>query len=236
MKQGGRFLETGSLPVTDQIRTWTGDFGREYTDRNAQTPAELDDFYRENYGRSRFDLNEHFLRGVPKHARVLEVGCNMGTQLLLLKQMGYTRLCGIEIQDYALKLARVRLEGVQLIQASALSIPFPDQHFDLVFTSGVLIHIAPPDLPHALSEIHRCSRSWIWGFEYYSHEPTEICYRGHNNLLWKMDYASRYLNQFADLELVEEQRVPYLNSENVDSMFLLRRRGQGGVNTTVAWN
>jgi pseudaminic acid biosynthesis-associated methylase len=208
---------------TDQIRTWTGNFGREYTDRNAQSPADLDEFYRQTYGISRRQLNESFLRLIPKQARILEVGCNMGTQLLLLTEMGYRELYGIEIQSYALDLAQRRLPEAELKQASALSIPFPDQHFDLVFTSGVLIHISPSDLPKALREIYRCSRHWIWGFEYYSPNPTEISYRGHNNLLWKMDYASRYLQEFSDLDLVKEEHVPYLESANVDSMFLLKR-------------
>jgi hypothetical protein len=52
---------------------------------------------------------------------------------------------------------------------------------------------------------------------------TEIDYRGHGELLWKMDYAREYLGRFDDLELVLEQRLPYLENENVDSMFLLKR-------------
>ena len=42
---------------TEQVRTWSGDFGREYTDRNIYTPAELDELYRRNYGVSRTELN-----------------------------------------------------------------------------------------------------------------------------------------------------------------------------------
>jgi pseudaminic acid biosynthesis-associated methylase len=217
-------LGTDLLTETDQIRTWKGDFGREYTDRNDQSPAALDRFYQESYGITRRQLNELFLAEVPKPARILEVGCNVGTQLLMLHEMGYGKLHGIEIQNYALERATIRLPQAELTQASALSIPYPDQHFDLVFTSGVLIHLAPTDLARALEEIYRCSRRWIWGFEYYAPEVTEICYRGHKNLLWKMDYAEKYQRQFRDLDLVREQRLQYLNSDNVDSMFLLRRR------------
>ena len=101
---------------------------------------------------------------------------------------------------------------------------FPDGHFDLVFTSGVLIHIAPADLPNALSEIHRCSNSFIWGMEYFSGEPTSVNYRDHEALLWKMDYAKRYLDQFDDLELIKAESLPYLKNSNVDSMFLLRKK------------
>jgi hypothetical protein len=94
----------------------------------------------------------------------------------------------------------------------------------LVFTSGVLIHIAPDDLPGAIGEIHRCSSDYIWGLEYYSSESTEVSYRGHQELLWKMDYARLYLNRFDDLEPVKMEQLPYLDNANVDSMFLLRKK------------
>lgn len=209
---------------TDQIRTWTGNFGQEYTDRNDYSPATLDEAYQQIYGVTRRALNQEFLQGVPKDARILEVGCNMGTQLLSLREMGFTNLYGVEIQSYALERAKARLGDANLDLASAFAIPYPDQHFDLVFTSGVLIHIAPSDLPAAMDEIYRCTKQWIWGLEYYAPEMTEINYRGHRNLLWKADYARAYLERFKDLELTRERRLPYLDNENMDSMFLLRRR------------
>ena len=213
---------------TEQIRTWTGGFGREYTDRNAYAPAELDELYRRNYGVTRTEINRRFLEDIPRDARILEVGCNMGNQLLLLSEMGFTSLYGIEIQSYALDRAKERIPGATLTQASAAGIPHEDQFFDLVFTSGVLIHIAPSDVPAALAEIHRCAKQWIWGFEYYAPETTEVTYRGHTSLLWKTDYARQYLDQFRDLELMREERLRYLENENVDTVFLLRRRDLRG--------
>jgi pseudaminic acid biosynthesis-associated methylase len=209
---------------TAQVQVWTGDFGRQYTDRNAYTTAELDELYRRNYGITRTEINQRCLKDVSRSARILEVGCNMGTQLLLLEQMGFSNLYGIEIQSYALKRARERLASAVLSEASAFAIPYPDSFFDLVFTSGVLIHIAPADLPSALAEIHRCARQWIWGFEYYAPETTEVVYRGHKSLLWKTDFARAYLEQFQDLQLVREDRFRYLDHENVDTAFLLSRK------------
>lgn len=209
---------------TDQIRTWTGDFGRQYTDRNTYSPAELDEFYCRTWGITRTELNQHSLEGIPPDARILEVGCNMGTQLLVLQEMGFTNLHGIEIQSYALNRAKQRVSHAVLTQASAFAIPYEDQFFDVVFTSGVLIHIAPADLPVAMEQIHRCSKRWIWGFEYYAPETIEVPYRGHTGLLWKTDYARLYQQQFADLELVREDRYRYLENQNVDSSFLLRRK------------
>lgn len=209
---------------TDQTREWTGSFGKEYTERNTFTPAELDALYDRNYGITRRALNLRFLGDLSKCARILEVGCNVGNQLLVLQEMGFTNLFGIEIQSYALERARSRVPDAKFTQASVLAIPYPDQNFDLVFTSGVLIHIAPPNVPVALTEIHRCAKTWVWGSEYYAPRMTEVSYRGHNSLLWKTDYAQLYVERFPDLELVSEQRLRYLENENVDTMFLLRRR------------
>jgi pseudaminic acid biosynthesis-associated methylase len=208
---------------TPQIEKWTGDFGREYTDRNEASLEGLDNLYRQNYGITRSALNDEFLKGLPRDAKILEVGSNIGNQLLMLQRSGFKDLHGIEIQDYALQRARLRLQNVELKQASAFEIPYPDGFFDLVFTSGVLIHIHPNDLPKAVGQIYRCASNYIWGLEYYSPQPAEVSYRGSAELLWKMDYANFYRSQFPDLELVKEKRIPYSQDTNVDSMFLLRR-------------
>jgi len=208
---------------TAQMRVWQGEFGRAYTDRNTLEMAELDALWSRNYGVSRSAINQMFLEGIPQSASFLEVGCNVGNQLLLLQAQGYTQLTGIELQSYALAGARSRLKGVALEQGSALALPFEDQAFDVVFTSGVLIHIAPDDLPQAMSEIHRCARHYIWGAEYFSSELTAVNYRGNDDLLWKMDYARKYLTLFDDLELVKERRFQYLENDNVDTVFLLKK-------------
>lgn len=208
---------------TAQTRVWQGEFGRAYTDRNTLEMAELDALWSRNYGVSRSAINQMFLEGIPRSASFLEVGCNVGNQLLLLQAQGYTQLTGIELQSYALARARSRLKGIALEQGSALALPFGDQAFDVVFTSGVLIHIAPDDLPQAMSEIHRCARHYIWGAEYFSPDLTAVNYRGNDDLLWKMDYARKYLTLFHDLELVKERRFQYLENDNVDTVFLLKK-------------
>jgi pseudaminic acid biosynthesis-associated methylase len=213
--------------ATPQLGEWCGEFGREYTVRSCLTPEQVDALWEKNYGISRTELNRHFLGNIPADARILEVGCNIGNQLLLLQRLGYSNLYGVDVQDYALEMARSRTKNVNLTQASSFALPYEDKYFDLVFTSGVLIHVSPKDLAAALDEIYRCAKSYIWGSEYYASSMTEINYRGHRELLWKMDYAREYLGRFDDLELILEQRLPYLENQNVDSMFLLRRVAKG---------
>ena len=153
--------------MTKQMEEWAGKFGEEYTDRNLMSLDELDQLYTDKFGISRTELNKEFLDDL-KINRILEVGCNVGNQLLLLKKMGYPNLWGIELQDYAVEIARKRTSGINIVKSSAFDIPFKDSYFDLVFTSGVLIHISPDDIDNALDEMYRCTNKYIWGFEYYS--------------------------------------------------------------------
>jgi pseudaminic acid biosynthesis-associated methylase len=208
---------------TAQSEVWGGEFGREYTDRNTFEIDTLEALYQKNYGVTRKQINERFLRGVPRDASFLEVGCNTGNQLLLLRRTGYFNLSGIELQPYALDIAKSRAHDISWMQGSVLALPYGDKSFDVVFTSGVLIHVAPEDLPRAMDEIHRCAKTYIWGLEYYAPEVTAVKYRGNDGLLWKMDYARRYVERFKDLQLVDEQRIPYVESPNVDTVFLLTK-------------
>ncbi len=216
----------GNLPETKQSEKWRGEFGKEYSERNLLGPEDLDKIYQRNYGVTRTALNRRFLADIPRSVSILEVGCNLGNQLILLKQMGFENLSGIEIREEIVEKAHSRVPWATVMEGSALKIPFDDARFDLVFTSGLLIHIAPQDLRVAMNEIHRCAKRWIWGFEYCAPQMTEVVYRGQAGLLWKADYAHLYAQSFPDLELVLEQRLKYLENDNVDSMFLLRSKGQ----------
>ena len=208
---------------TEQIKFWQGEFGKEYTERNSYSTKDWDDFYRRIWGVTRSALNEEFLAAIPRDAKILEVGCNVGQQLRHLQLMGFKNLYGIEIQRYAVEKAKHSTEGINIIGGSAFDIPFQSEWFDVVFTSGVLIHIHPSNLNKALSEIYRCSKKFIWGFEYYAPELTEIEYRGNKGVLWKADYALLYQKAFDDLKIVKQRNIKYVQDANVDKMFLLEK-------------
>jgi pseudaminic acid biosynthesis-associated methylase len=191
-------------------------------ERNLLDPPEVDNLYQGKYGVTRTALNQTFLADLPRSASILEVGCNLGNQLMILEQMGFKNVTGIEIHKEIVKEAKLVCLGATVLEGSALKIPFGDAKFGLVFTSGLLIHIAPRDLSVVMHEIYRCSKSWIWGLEYCAPETTEVLYRGQAGLLWKADFARIYTESFLDLELMLERRLSYL--ENEDSMFLLRRK------------
>lgn len=211
--------------VAEQTIRWMGEFGREYTDRNALPLDELERLYEARYGVTRTGLNQLFLQGIDPSISVLELGSNVGDLLRLLQEMGFKKLSGIEVRGCATRLSKTRSRNIDIIQATVFNIPCRAKSFDLVFTSGLLIHVGPSNIVRAMTEIHRCSREYIWGFEYYAAKCTEITYREHKDLLWKADFAKLYLDIFNDLELVREKRFEYLdNPSNLDSMFLLRKQ------------
>jgi pseudaminic acid biosynthesis-associated methylase len=122
--------------------------------------------------------------------------------------------------------AKSRFEDLTILQGSGFEIPFKTEIFDLVFTSGVLIHIAPPDLPIVMREIYRCSSQYIWGLEYYAESMVEVRYRGNTGVLWKGDFASIFLRSFPDLTLIKKRFYPYVNDHergNLDCMYLLKK-------------
>jgi pseudaminic acid biosynthesis-associated methylase len=211
------------MKQTQQMEAWSGTFGRAYTDRNALSLEELEALYQREFGLGRRAMNQEFLAALPRDIRVLEVGSNVGNQLLLLQSMGFARLYGIELQPYAVELSKRRTHGINIIEGSAFDLPYRDGFFDLVFTSGVLIHLSPEDIGTALDEIHRCTSCYIWGMEYFSETCEEVSYRGEQGLLWKCNFPQLYLERFSDLRLVREVRYPRTDGANEDVMFLLER-------------
>jgi pseudaminic acid biosynthesis-associated methylase len=177
--------------MMDQLRIWEGEFGKDYTDRNV-----ID-------WRTRLRAFRQMLDGLPIK-RVLEVGCNRGHNLVCLAELlgEESEVVGVEPNRYALELARASSVKVGVLYGHAFDLPFKDGYFDLMFTAGVLIHIPLGDLPLALSEIYRVSKRYILAIEYFAQEETAVCYRGHDNLLWKRDFLQHYRSQFPDLALI----------------------------------
>ena len=212
------------MEETEQLKIWKTDFGKEYTDRSMMSPEETNQLSAKNYGVSAIEHNRECLGGLDI-TRYIEVGYNIGNQLILFQKTGYTDLWGIEPQDYALEIAKKRTKNINLVKASAFDIPFKDNCFDMVFTFGVLIHISPKDIEKAIDEMHRCTRKYILGLEYYSPKSYQVVnYRGYNNLLWKTDFPKLFLDRFRDLKLVRRKILKHKNNDNLDVMYLLEKK------------
>jgi len=205
------------------MKEWSGKLGENYTNRCFRTPEEDNELTRKQHGISRMELNEEFLGDLDRNCKILEVGCNIGNKLDMLQKMGFTNLNGVELQEFAIEKGKSLRSNISFTQGSIFDIPFPDNSFDLIYTSTLLIHISPQELAKAMQEIYRCTKKYIWGFEFFNDELIEIDYRGDAEMMWKGDYANQYIKVCPNLKIVKEKRIPYLEDNNVNCMFLLAK-------------
>jgi len=177
------------------LEKWQGEFGDEYTERNSMTFDAYNFKTLTPTGRTLAQIWDPLLSDcMDAAASVLEIGCNVGLALQLLRAPGvFSKLCGIEPNTAAADKARAR--GFDVLNIPVEQLEQEAMH-DLVFTSGVLMHIPPSRLTDAITRIVRASKRWIAGLEYYSPEPVECEYRGQKGLFWKRDFMQAYLDHF----------------------------------------
>lgn len=91
-------------------------------------------------------LYENIKGIVPSHARILELGCNVGRNLAYLREKGYSNLIGIEINHDAIALGAQKGNfGYITVWESSIEHYFNviKVGFDLIFTMAVLEHLHP---------------------------------------------------------------------------------------------
>ena len=92
-------------------------------------------------------------------ARLLEVGCGMGTDLLQFARGG-ARCVGVDLTPRSVEITqhRFKLYGADgaFINSDGERLPFRDESFDVVYSNGVLHHT--PDTAGAIREVHRVLR------------------------------------------------------------------------------
>jgi pseudaminic acid biosynthesis-associated methylase len=177
-----------------QLEQWRGDFGDAYVDRNPASAQAV---------RQRVacfaTILEH-LQGRPPRS-IFEGGCNIGLNLRALRQLTDAELHAVEPNAKARALLiKDRVIAAHNVKDAMLSaIPFADAAFDLVFTSGVLIHVPDETLDQSCQELHRVAKRYLLSIEYFSPETVTIKYRGRDDLLFKRDYGETWLRLFPGL-------------------------------------
>lgn len=174
---------------------WAGNFGDQYTSRN-----------RVNW-RARIPFWD---RLVAKYGfrSVYEVGCGPGWNLSAIKHgiHGYNvQLYGCEINAIAETRAKYAGFNIERMKAEKALPPYDAGIFELAFTAGVLIHIAPEDLKRMMQAIIDASCDYVLCIEYEADHEEEVLYRGHSGKLWKRPYGQMYMDM--GLELVETGKL-----------------------------
>jgi len=133
----------------------------------------------------------------------LEVGCNIGRNLDQLSLLDPTlKSSVIEINPKAFEFVQSRHLLQKAFCGPAQEASFPKASFELVFTSGVLIHVPPADLLDVMTKMHDWSSRYIVIAEYFNRTPVSIEYQGRPNLLFKRDFGAMFADNF-DVSLVD---------------------------------
>jgi ubiquinone/menaquinone biosynthesis C-methylase UbiE len=110
---------------------------------------------------------------LPPSARLLDIGCGGGENLMLLRKHAapQVELTGIDVSSEAVARATSLLQdGAKIFQGTAVSLPFPTGSFDRVTMFGVMEHIREHD--KVILEISRIlvpgGRLYISTSNYYS--------------------------------------------------------------------
>ena len=204
---------------TEQEQFWAGNFGNEYIDRNKN----------EQLISGNIALFAKILACTENVRSIFELGANIGLNLIAIKHLlPDATLSAVEINKKAVAELKKVLKEVVVYNQSILdfSLDVPPQ--DLVLIKGVLIHINPDMLSQVYQTLYRLSKRYICIVEYYNPTPVSVPYRGHEDRLFKRDFAGEMMDKYHDLRLVNYgfvyHRDPNFSLDD-STWFLLEKTG-----------
>lgn len=178
---------------TDQENFWAEDFGTEYISRNNSDLLLASNL---NFFCKAFAQCE-------KLDSCIEFGANIGMNLKALKLLyPGIKASAVEINKTACESLKDLIGPENVFNGSILDATFPAQA-KLTLIKGVLIHINPDILQEVYEKLYINSEKYILIAEYYNPVPVAIPYRGHNDRLFKRDFAGEFLDKYKDVELID---------------------------------
>jgi pseudaminic acid biosynthesis-associated methylase len=127
---------------------------------------------------------------------LLECGCNVGRNIAFLESVVPDATKSIiEISKPAFDFVNENFTLEKSFHGSIVESDFQDT-FDLVFTMGVMIHIAPDDLIPNMTKMYNYSKRYILFGEYFNRTPVMIEYQGRTNKLFKRDFGKLFAENF----------------------------------------
>jgi pseudaminic acid biosynthesis-associated methylase len=175
--------------MTDRIQDtfWSEEYAKNYARKNSGFNDEL--------GKEGWS---HMLAKADLQTKTfLEVGCNIGRNLDQLKLLDPDMKGSVvEISPEALAYVQSRHELERQFCGPVQEAQFPPAYFELVFTSGVLIHVPPTDLAAVMNKMFTWSSKYILIAEYFNRTPISIEYQGRKDLLFKCDFGGMFKDHF----------------------------------------
>jgi hypothetical protein len=97
---------------------------------------------------------------------IFEVGFFSGRNLKYIQDaFANVSICGIDVNKEAVEFAREKLPKADLSELDINNLNEVDSMFDIVFTSGVLIHIPPENLKESITKMMKKASKYIMHIE-----------------------------------------------------------------------
>jgi pseudaminic acid biosynthesis-associated methylase len=175
--------------MNKQEKFWHSEYASEYIERNQKFDIDLGITAWEKM-LTEVDLNTL--------SSVLELGCNIGRNLHIFEQLlPEAQKSIVEISPLAFNTVTKNFKLKDSQNKSILESDLPLNSFDLVFTSGVLIHVNPNDLIKTMSKMYNYSKKYILICEMFSRTPKTVHYRNEDDLLFTRDFGRLFLENYS---------------------------------------
>ena len=133
------------------------------------------------------------LSGLPRGARVADLGCGSGVFTELLQRQGFQSV-GLDISPKLIELGRRKYPGLELIEGDAENLPFENASLDGVLLSGLVHHF--PDPRRLAGEVRRVLRN---GGRFVAFDPNRM-----NPFMWL--YRDRSSPFYSPIGVTENER------------------------------
>jgi pseudaminic acid biosynthesis-associated methylase len=172
--------------MNDQQRFWAEEYASDYIRKNSEFDPVL--------GAEGW---KKMLAKADAVESILECGCNIGRNIRFLNSTHPSaRKSIVEISRPAFDFVCSKYKIEHAFNGAIVDSRFP-QTFDLVFTTGVLIHIHPNDLLANMRQIFNHSHRYVLIGEYFNRTPMMIEYQGQSDRLFKCDFGKLFTENFS---------------------------------------
>jgi pseudaminic acid biosynthesis-associated methylase len=179
---------------TEQEAFWAGEFGNEYINRNNSKQLLA----------SNLNFFSKALQKAGKIKSCIEFGANIGMNIKAI-QLLYPEINikAIEINENASSELSKLIGTENVSNCSIFDFDTTNISVDLSIIKGVLIHINPDKLTEVYQKLYDSSSNYILIAEYYNPSPVSISYRGHQDRLFKRDFAGDMMELYPTLSLID---------------------------------
>jgi SAM-dependent methyltransferase len=133
------------------------------------------------------------LSGLPRAARVADLGCGSGVFTELLRQAGYSSI-GLDISAKLVAIGRRKYPGLELIAGDAENLPLASESFDGVLLGALVHHF--PDPARLAAEVGRVLKT---GGRFVAFDPNRM-----NPFMWL--YRDRASPFYSPVGVTENER------------------------------